>query len=179
MKMNKQRISCTIVLLSALTAMAGCGGGRNEQATKSAEKIAAEGRAEAPMPANAFKASLTLPEPPATLQPGQKIQLRVKVKNLSDVTWPAHGRAADGFFQVNLGDNWYTDQNQRIEKHPYVRSGLPHDLKPGEEVEVPLQVTAPPNPGDYTLQIDLVQEMVAWFSEKGSTAPKFKVKVGS
>jgi hypothetical protein len=24
-----------------------------------------------------------------------------------------------------------------------------------------------------------VQEMVTWFSEKGSTAPKFKVKVGS
>ena len=131
------------------------------------------------MPGNAFKASLTLPEPPATLQPGQKIQLQVRVKNISDVAWPAHGRSADGFYQVNLGDNWYDDKNQRIEKHPYVRSGLPHDLKPGEEVAVPLNVTAPSRPGNYTLQIDLVQEMVAWFSEKGSTAPKFKVKVGA
>jgi uncharacterized membrane protein len=59
-----------------------------------------------------------------------------------------------------------------------VRSGLPRDLRPGEEAEIPLAITAPSAPGDYTLQIDLVQEMVSWFAEKGSEAPKFKVKVG-
>jgi len=177
--MHIKRTPVAVALTVTLAALASCSGRGNEQATKPAEKIANEARAEAPMPAPAFKAAITLPEPPATLQPGQKIQLRVKVKNISDIAWPAHGRASDGFYQVNLGDNWYDDQNKRIEKHPYVRSGLPHDLRPGEEVEVPLSVTAPPNPGQYTLQIDLVQEMVAWFSEKGSSAPKFKIKVGT
>jgi hypothetical protein len=173
------RISYLIALTITIFALSNCGGRANQQATKPAEKIAAEARADAPMPANGFKATITLPEPPASLQPGQKIQLLVKVKNISDVTWPAVGRPADGFFQVNLGNNWYDQKNVRIVNHPYVRSGLPHDLHPGEEAEVPLNITAPANPGQYTLQIDLVQEMVAWFSEKGGTAPKFKVTVGS
>jgi hypothetical protein len=173
------RISSLIALATTIAALSNCGGSVNQQATKPAEKIAAESHADAAMPANGFKATITLPEPPVSLQPGQKLQLKVKVKNVSDVVWPAHGRAADGFFQVNLGNNWYDERNVRIEKNPYVRSGLPHDLQPNEEVEIPLNITAPSNPGQYTLQIDLVQEMVAWFSEKGSTAPKFKVKVGS
>ena len=172
------RILCVIALATTIPVLSSCRGSVNQPATKPAEKIAAEARADAPMPANGFKATITLPEPPASLQPGQKIQILVKVKNISDVTWPAHGRAADGFFQVNLGNNWYDEKNVRILKHPYVRSGLPHDLRPGDEAEISLDLTAPANPGQYILQIDLVQEMVAWFSEKGSTAPKFKVKVG-
>jgi Ig-like domain from next to BRCA1 gene len=171
------RISYLIALAIAIFALSNCGGSVNQQATKPAEKIAAEARADAPMPANGFRATITLPEPPTSLQPGQKIQLLVKVKNNSDVSWPAHGRAADGFFQVNLGNNWYDERNVRILNHPYVRSGLPRDLRPGEEAEISLNITAPDKPGQYTLQIDLVQEMVAWFSEKGSTAPKFKVSV--
>jgi hypothetical protein len=177
--MNTTRAMCAIALSITASALAGCGGRGNEQATKPAEKIAAEARANGPMPANGFKATITLPEPPATLQPGQKIELRVKVKNISDVVWPAHGRGSDGFYQVNLGDNWYDDKNKRIEKHPYLRSGLPHDLRPGETAEIPLTITAPPNAGQYTLQIDMVQEMVSWFAEKGSAAPKFKIKVGA
>lgn len=175
----RTRISYLIALAITISVLSNCGGKVNQEATRPAEKIASQARADAPMPPNGFKATITLPEPPATLQPGQKIQLLVKVKNISDVTWPAHGRAADGFFQVNLGDNWYDEKNVRIEKHPYVRSGLPHDLHPGEEAEISLNITAPPNAGHYILKIDMVQEMVAWFSEKGSTAPKFKVNVGT
>jgi hypothetical protein len=176
-KMTRAKVLCFALIIVAFVS-ASCRSSGNNQATKPAEKIAAEERASGPMPAGAFKALITVPEPPAGLQPGQKLQLRVKVKNIGDTTWPAHGRPSDGYYQVNLGDNWYDDKNKRIEKHPYVRSGLPHDLRPGEEVEIPLNITAPPNPGNYDLQIDMVQEMVNWFSERGSAAPKIKVKVG-
>ena len=175
--MNTARTSCFLVIIVALIS-ASCAKSGNDQATKPAEKIAAEQRSAGPMPAGSFKASITVAEPPTRLQPNQKVQLTVKVKNVGDGPWPAHGRLNDGFFQVNLGDNWYDANNKRIEKHPYVRSGLPHDLQPNEEADIPLTITAPANPGDYSLEIDLVQEMVNWFSEKGSTAPRFKVKVG-
>ena len=168
----------TMALAAMLIATA-CSGG-NEQKNpnpSAAEKIASEGRAAGPMADGAFKAIITA-GPPAKMKPGQKTTLTVKVKNIGNAAWPAHGRAGDGYFQVNLGDNWFDAQNKRIEKHPYVRSGLPKDLQPGEEADVQLVITAPSVPGDYSLQIDLVQEMVAWFSEKGSTAPKFKVTVG-
>jgi uncharacterized membrane protein len=51
------------------------------------------------------------------------------------------------------------------------------DLKPGEETEVPLVITAPKDPGEYTLEVDLLQEQVAWFSDKGSPTAKAKITV--
>lgn len=160
--------------------VAGCGGGAGDNVgnVHEAEKVAAEGHASGPMPDGAFRAAITVPDPPTKMQPDQKLTLNVKVKNVGNAPWPAHGRTGDGYFQVNLGNNWFDGQNKRLEKNPYVRSGLPRDVRPGEEVDVLLSITAPSAPGDYTLQIDLVQEMVAWFAEKGSEAPKFKVKVG-
>lgn len=146
---------------------------------KEAEKIVAEAKATGPLPEGGFKATISVTNPPAQMQPGQKETLTVKVKNTGTVAWPAHGRASDGYYQVNVGDRWYAPKEQFLDKHPYVRSGLPGDLQPGQEVEVQLGITAPDKPGEYTLQVDLVQEMVSWFAEKGSSAPAFKVKVGS
>lgn len=163
--------------------LAGCGGNQgttnNNVGPQKAEQVAKSLTAPGPLPESAFKASLTVLDAPATLHSGQKATVRVKIKNLSDTPWPAHGRSNDGFFQVNLGNNWFDARGVKIADNPYVRSGMPNDVKPGEEVEVPLQITAPAKPGDYTLQIDLVQEMVAWFSDKGATVPKLHVKVGN
>ncbi|MEO7969657.1 MAG: hypothetical protein ABI698_00025 [bacterium] len=80
-------------------------------------------------------------------------------------------------FQVNLGNVWFAG-DAKITDNPYLRSGLPNDVQPGAAVNVPLAITAPGKPGEYLLQIDLVQEMVSWFSEKGNNSPKVKVKVG-
>lgn len=177
--MSLTKLAWVTAMSIALIVLPGCGGPGTDQNPKPAEKIAAQAEAQGPMPASAFKAAITLPEPPATLQPSQKIQLRVKIKNVSDTVWPAHGRKGDGFFQVNLGDKWFDSKNNPIEKHPYLRSGMPRDLKPGEEVEISLDITAPSASGEYTLQIDLVQEMVSWFGDRGSATPRFKIKIGS
>ena len=129
------------IAFAATIAAAACGGaGNGEKAgnVREAEKIAAEGRATGPMPDGAFKAAVTVTDPPTKMRPGEKQTITVKVKNVGNAPWPAHGRSGDGFYQVNLGDIWYDDQNTRIEKHPYVRSPLPGDVRPGEEVEVPL-----------------------------------------
>jgi uncharacterized membrane protein len=50
-------------------------------------------------------------------------------------------------------------------------------LKPGEEEEVPLLITAPTTAGDYTLEVDVVQEGVTWFSEQGSPTAKTRITV--
>lgn len=181
----RMRKTLFAVGLAATLAAAACGGGGSGSGTgggagnvREAEKVANEGRATGPMPDGAFRADINVADPPTRMRPGEKQTLNVKVKNVGNAAWPAHGRSNDGFYQVNLGDTWFDAQNARIEKHPYVRSPLPADVKPGEEVEVPLTITAPAAPGDYTLQVDMVQEMVAWFADKGGSAPKFKVKVG-
>lgn len=163
---------------AAMLLLAACNHEEKSPNVKTAERIVASEQASGPMPPGAFKATITSAGPPNKMRPGEKATLTVKVKNEGNTTWPSHGRASDGFFQVNLGDIWFDANNKRVEKHPYVRSGLPHDLRPGEEVEVPLAITAPSSLGEYTMQLDLVQEMVTWFSEKGSPTPRFKVTVG-
>jgi hypothetical protein len=57
------------------------------------------------------------------------------------------------------------------------RAFLPRTIGPGERFEVPLRVQAPGEAGEYVLEIDLVQEFVCWFAEKGSNTARSAVKV--
>lgn len=178
--MQVRKALCALALAATLAAGA-CGADEDDELdrqVREAEEAAAAQRATGPMPDGAFQAAFTVAQPPARMQPGQKETLLVRVRNTGNTPWPSQGRLRDGHYQVNLGDIWYDSNETKVEKHPYERSGLRVDVRPGEEVEVPLNITAPATPGEYTLQIDLVQEMVAWFAEKGGTPQKFKVTVG-
>src|SRR5919198_1014601 len=91
-------------------------------------------------------------------------------KNASEVFWWARGGEqndrSDNKFYLAAGDRWLKPDGTLVTDDG--RYGIGKDLKPGEETEVPLLVTAPKEPGDYLLEVDLVQEQVGWFSDKGS-----------
>jgi len=57
------------------------------------------------------------------------------------------------------------------------RIGLAKDLRPNEETEVSLAITAPTNPGNYVLDVDMVQEQVSWFHDKGSPTARTNITV--
>lgn len=132
------------------------------------------------LPGNGFKAELALVEPPQKLRSGQKETVRVKIKNASDVTWWAQGAPMntrpDNKFYIAAGNRWLKSDGTLLTDMDG-RYGIGKDLKPGEETEVPLLITAPKDPGDYILEVDLVQEQVAWFRDKGSATTKAKVTV--
>jgi hypothetical protein len=132
------------------------------------------------LPTNGFKAEITLIEPPAKLRSGQKETVRVKIRNASDVMWWSRGAPSntrpDNKFYLAAGNRWLKPDGSLLTNMDG-RYGLGKDLKPGEDTEVPLVITAPNDPGEYTLEVDLVQEQVAWFSEKGSSTAKAKVTV--
>jgi hypothetical protein len=132
------------------------------------------------LPDSGFKAQLTLPGPPAKLRAGQQERVQVKVKNASDVFWWARGGEqndrSDNKFYLAAGDRWLKTDGTLVTDMDG-RHGLLKDLKPGEETEVPLLVTAPKEPGEYILEVDLVQEQVGWFSDKGSQTARAKVTV--
>lgn len=134
----------------------------------------------AALPTNGFKAELALVEPPQKMRGGQKETVRVKIKNVSDVTWWARGAPInprpDNKFYIAAGNRWLKADGSLLTNMDG-RYGINKDLKPGEETEVPLTITAPAQPGDYTLEIDLLQEQVAWFSDKGSATAKTKITV--
>jgi hypothetical protein len=133
-----------------------------------------------PLPERGFKAQLTLSDPPLKLRTGEQKNILVKIRNASDVIWWQRGGEtndrADNQFYIAVGNHWLGQDGKplpNLEGH----NGIPKDIKPGEEVEAPLLITAPKAPGDYTLEVDLVQEGVAWFHDKGSPTTSVKVRV--
>ncbi len=168
-----------IVLLALACALLPAAGCKRSPSANTAQ-TPAPARTPGPMPDAAFKAQLTLPDPPAKLRVGQQERVQVHIKNASDVFWWARGgeinERNDNYFYVAAGNRWlkadgtmYNDSDGRY--------GIGKDLKPGEETEVPLLVTAPKEPGDYLLEVDLIQEQVSWFSDKGSPTARAKVTV--
>src|SRR6267378_1038941 len=126
------------------------------------------------------KKQATNTDAPAKPRAGQKETITVKAKNASDVSWWARGGEvndrADNKFYIAIGDRWL-DKDGKLLTEMDGRLGISKDLKPGEEVELPLLITAPKEPGDYILEVDLVQEQVAWFSDKGSQTARTKITV--
>ena len=119
------------------------------------------------LPDQSLKTELTWAQtPPQSFRAGLKETVYVKVRNASDFVWPALGRN-DGSFRLFVGNHWL-DENNKIVVNDDARSILLYDLGPNQEIEVPLTVNVPKDPGNYVLEIDMLQENVTWFGNKGS-----------
>jgi SAM-dependent methyltransferase len=134
------------------------------------------------LPAEAFRAELTLPSPPPRLAPGESAEVTVEVTNRSGSTWPAAGK--DGWHHVQVGNHWVSRDGGGSLDGPADqpddgRAQLPGDLAPGETCRTVLEVTAPQAVGAWTLQVDLVQEGVSWFAAAGSTLTEAPVTVAA
>ncbi len=128
-----------------------------------------------PLPDRAFKADISLPYGLPRLKAGQQEFVNVLVRNNSDSVWPAIGQTDSKYF-IRLGDHW-RDVSGTILLHDDDRRNLPYDIEPGQQAEFLIPVTPPRIPGAYTFEIDLVQEKITWFSQKGSKALVLKVTV--
>lgn len=131
--------------------------------------------ATAPLPDGAFRARISLPGPPELLLAGSPATIAVGVGNEGTHAWPARGDGS-GRFQVTVGNHWLSAAGEPL-VHDDGRTSLPSDVAPGSGVEVELTVTPPSAPGAFVLEVDLVQEGVAWFAERGSTAARMPVEV--
>jgi hypothetical protein len=132
--------------------------------------------AQDPRTAGAYRANIFVTLPPAVMKAGAKEVLQVRVKNAGNAVWQA--RAPQGWMNiVTLGDRWLTADENGVVNDLDSRAVLPHDLKPGEQTELTLTVTAPRVPGDYVLELDMVHEGVTWFYEQGSRTLRWHVKV--
>lgn len=131
-------------------------------------------RIRAPLPENGFRAEIRAPEPPALMRAGEKEVLRVRVKNTSEAAWLARERNA-GRLQVHLGSRWLDLEGRDLGRSG--RSAILEDIHPGEETELKLAVDTPRQAGEYVLELDMVQEGVAWFAPKGSQPLRLRVRV--
>jgi ubiquinone/menaquinone biosynthesis C-methylase UbiE len=121
------------------------------------------------LPDSAFRAGIRPHMTSLTAQQASQISIIATVKNLSLITWPSAKELPN--CPIGLGNHWLTKQGEVLVLDDS-RARLDRDLKPNEEIELNLSVTTPAEPGDYVLELDMVQELVAWFVNKGSEAGK-------
>jgi SAM-dependent methyltransferase len=115
------------------------------------------------VPAKSRQARIELVDVPSPVGVGQVVPVRATVTNLGAHTWAA-GQL------IRLGNHWPNRWND-------ARADLPHDLAPGASVTLEIAVTAPAEPGEHDLELDIVQEAVAWWAESGSTPARTTVTV--
>ncbi|MBA3354828.1 MAG: hypothetical protein H0U18_02585 [Pyrinomonadaceae bacterium] len=128
------------------------------------------------LPGEGFKASIVVADAPAKLRAGQVAIISARVKNISTTVWPALGED-DARYAITLRDRWLKGTAEEVVNDLDGGVSLPHDIRPGEEVTLTITVTAPRDPGEYVLELDMVQEQVNFFRERGSQPAKVNVLV--
>jgi hypothetical protein len=126
------------------------------------------------LPAEAFHEQLSLRQTPAMMIAGQKQELRVSVKNVSNSSWSCISDA-QGRYAVVVHARWRKSDGSVIPDA--ARSELNYDLEPGDVNDVDLEVTPPAMAGEYVLEIDLVEEPDTWFSQNGSEMLRVPIMV--
>lgn len=154
------RLKLSLLLLS-LSVLAACG--QSEKGTAQA----------GPLPDAAFRARLSVENPPLFLEAGEKEIINVRVRNESAVEWPA---TAEQKSQIKLAARWSAQDAKSLSRDE-TGVPLPAELKPGDETEINLPVSAPEEAGEYLLELDMIEGETLRFAQKGSPSLKLRVKV--
>lgn len=121
-----------------------------------------------PLPASSCRASITVLDAPTSLEPNESAYVEVSVRNDGDAAWPV-GRL------LNLGNHWYRDGEPVLWDDG--RMAVAGPVEPGQVSPTQLRITAPATPGEYELELDLVQEYVAWWANLGSPTVRVPITV--
>ncbi|MBX3014925.1 MAG: N-acetylmuramoyl-L-alanine amidase [Caldilineaceae bacterium] len=101
---------------------------------------------------------------PEQLVAGETVTATLTLRNAGLLTWRWGGGNP-----FRLGYHYY--RNRRRLPMPAdrdLRTDIPQDVGPGETITLSVRIALPVDPGNYTLELDLVQEGVTWFKEQKS-----------
>jgi hypothetical protein len=102
---------------------------------------------------------------------GSKILFNINVENKTTQTWDVLGSD-----YLRLGFLLKTDGGQTIRELLGVKLP-PATAQPGGHDILTILLDLPEQPGDYKLVLDVVQEYVCWFSERGSPPLTFTLRL--
>jgi hypothetical protein len=107
---------------------------------------------------SAYRAHLRPLEPVVDIGAGTRRHFMVEIHNQGSEIWPW------GLFHPAIlpATRWLGADNEAV-YFEGPRSPLTADLYPGSSAIQPVAVQAPPDPGEYLLEIDIVHEGVRWF----------------
>jgi polysaccharide pyruvyl transferase WcaK-like protein len=110
------------------------------------------------LPPSAYRARVESYAPPATITAAQDRRVFVRVTNDGTITLP---RGAMSRPEIRLAYRFRASDDSIIEDG--TRTPFPAQVLAGESALVPVVVHAPTEPGEYTLEVDVVHEHVRWF----------------
>ncbi|WP_156896715.1 M6 family metalloprotease domain-containing protein [Desulfovirgula thermocuniculi] len=113
--------------------------------------------------------TVTVPQRAAT---GAQYQATVTLVNDGSLVWPKGGSNP-----VRLSYHWRDASSNRVVIWDGLRTKLPKDVLPGEQITLTALLKTPSSPGSYFLEWDLVREGVTWFSWKGSPVLSVPVEI--
>lgn len=144
------------------------------------------------MSAGAYRAGIEIVDAPTTVRAAAEAVVKLVVRNESSIEWrpdpiallgiETNWLAGDGtwkaakYAQLDVGNHWLLNDGTQVIADDG-RVSLPPRLAPGERVDVELVVRAPGRPGIYRCEVDIVQERVTWFADRGSPTASFEVAV--
>ncbi len=107
---------------------------------------------------------------PARAKRGEGLAASARATNAGDTLWLARPSARGGY--VTVGCKLLTPAGRLITDR-IGRTCLRWDVAPGEAADVSLTIELPADlpPGPYLLQVDLVNELVCWFSDAAGESP--------
>lgn len=124
------------------------------------------------MPAQAYRADLRVVEGlPRSLRAGDAAAVTVEIRNAAPVAWDQTIAGS-----VRLGNHWRNAAGDMLIQDDG-RTRLPSLCSPAQTLRLLLAVKAPPDPGRFVCEFDLVHEGVSWFGDRGSPTARSPVVV--
>lgn len=101
---------------------------------------------------------------PDHLVAGETITAMLTVRNSGALPWRWGGGNP-----FRIGYHYYRNRRRLTMPADYdLRTDIPQDVNPGETIDLAVRIALPPEAGNYTLELDLVQEGVTWFKDQQS-----------
>ncbi|HEV7798755.1 MAG TPA: methyltransferase domain-containing protein [Pyrinomonadaceae bacterium] len=113
---------------------------------------------------------------PGRVNAGAKLNIPITFRNVGDTLWLSGQTVRAGVVMpgVRIRDG-RGEIISELHGHPM----LPRAVPPGRAVGLDIQFAAPAEPGTYQVKIDLVDQHVCWFEERGSQPLVFSFEVES
>ena len=118
-----------------------------------------------------FRAKLTPAKGSLKMKPSSVSFIPIKVKNMSNSNW-----SFDDKRRIHLSYHWL-DKSGKLIIVDGLRTPLPNNVKPRQELTLNARIVTPNKQGHYMLEFDVVQERVTWFKDKGSKTALLDVKI--
>jgi hypothetical protein len=167
------------VVLVTLGAAA-CGDEEDEPAPQAAAQPAG---VLVPMSESGFRVEWGQPGVPSPVEPDAQFAVGVAVTNRGDQVWldpRSSDQSAYASGAVRLAYRWWgTDPNKPFKDYGPERGDLLAPVNPGQTALLVVPVAAPSAAGSYKLQLELVQENVAWFQSMGASPLMVPVQVAA